>query len=134
MRRLSQSLSIGDMRDGELYSERFDRVISLAKEKYTTPSDNLIHHPLRDGENDFEDFADAVDAVRDALQSDDSVLVHCQAGASRSVTVLATALAAENETEFDSELYKCQMTGVYPSPELLELAKEYLAVLRDEES
>lgn len=132
MRRLNKSLAIGDMRDGELYSDKFDRVISLAGAEYTTQSENLIHHPLRDGENEFEEFADAVNAVRDGLQSEDSVLVHCQVGASRSVTVLATALAAENGTEFDSELYKCQMTGVYPSPELLELAKEYLEYIEDE--
>lgn len=134
MRRLNDSLAIGDMRDGELHSEKFDRVVSLAGAEYTTESEGLVHHPLRDGENDFADFAAAVETVREGLRSDDSMLVHCQAGASRSVTVLATALAAENETHFDSELYTCQMTGVYPSPELLDLAKEYLESIRSDET
>jgi len=126
MREVSDQVSIGDMMDAEHYGSLFDVVVSLAAEEYTTSYPHLEHYPLVDGDNDPEDFAEAVQIVRDILQSDKTVLVHCQAGASRSVTVLATAIAAENDIRFQDALYKCQMTGVYPAPELLDLAKAYL--------
>lgn len=126
MREVSDQVSIGDMADAEHYGSLFDVVVSLAAEEYTTEYPHLNHYPLVDGANDPEDFAEAVQLVRDTLQTDKTMLVHCQAGASRSVTVLATALAAENDTLFQEELYRCQMPGVYPSPELLDLAKAYL--------
>lgn len=126
MRQVRDDVSIGDMMDAEQHGDKFDTVLSLASAQYTTEFDHLYHYPLIDGDNEYSVFAEAVDMARKLLRDDGTLLVHCQAGASRSVTVLATALAAEEERSFQDTLFECQMKGVYPSPELLHLAKEYL--------
>ena len=53
-----------------------------------------VHDPFGDNSNEY--FFNAVNAVRNALADDSTVLVHCQAGQSRSVTVAAAALACEH--------------------------------------
>jgi atypical dual specificity phosphatase len=54
--------------------------------------------PMVDGpRNDADAFARGVAAVREALAMGETVVVHCSAGASRSVAVAATALALERE-------------------------------------
>lgn len=50
--------------------------------------------PLTDGpQNDRAQFNEAVDVLVSALESGETVLVHCSRGASRSPSVAATALA-----------------------------------------
>ncbi|WP_255148652.1 dual specificity protein phosphatase family protein [Halorarius halobius] len=53
--------------------------------------------PMRDGpQNDPVQFGEAVDRLRGAL-GEETVLVHCAAGTSRSRSVVAAALAAERD-------------------------------------
>lgn len=55
-------------------------------------------HPLDDARvNDPDEFAAAVDATRDRLNQNGVTVVNCTAGVSRSTTVLATAIAAEED-------------------------------------
>ena len=55
--------------------------------------------PLIDGpQNDSQAFAEAVRTVVAHRESGDRVLVHCSAGASRSPSVAATAIACRSET------------------------------------
>jgi protein-tyrosine phosphatase len=54
--------------------------------------------------NDEETMRDAVETTASFLQKGDTVLVHCSAGASRSVAVAAASLATVNDTGLDEAL------------------------------
>ena len=68
---------------------------SLAGEDFTVCSIPLIDGP----QNSREQFRNAVEETTTALKANGSVLVHCSAGASRSPTVAATALALSQDME-----------------------------------
>jgi atypical dual specificity phosphatase len=88
------------------------------------------HRPLTDGPgNDWTAFAAAVDTARTLYRREGSLLVHCKAGVSRSSTVLATALAAEERRPFHEALGLVQAArpAAVPHPALLESAVVYLA-------
>jgi len=88
------------------------------------------HHPLVDGaDNDWATFAAAVDATRDLLARDGSTLVHCKAGVSRSATLLATAIAAEDDRSLHDALDAVNRSRPFatPNPPLVVDAVTYLA-------
>lgn len=92
------------------------------------------HHSLEDGPgNEWTAFAAAVDDARTLLVRDGTTLVHCRAGISRSTTLLATAIAAEEERSFRDALDEVQTARppAMPHPALFENAIVYLAA-RDE--
>jgi len=61
------------------------------------------HHPLKDGHvNDHQQFSDAVTTTRSHIRNEGTVLVNCSVGVSRSATVIATAIAAEDGLSFDA--------------------------------
>lgn len=105
----------------------FDHVLSLSDDAYP----NTTHHrPMVDGpENDWRAFETAVDTARRLHRRDGSLLVHCTAGISRSTTVLATALAAEEGIGFRRALADVQDARPHaqPHPALHEQAVVYLA-------
>jgi hypothetical protein len=58
--------------------------------------------PLTDGpQNDRSQFETAVDTLVSALESGETVLVHCSRGASRSPSVAATALVIVQDTSIE---------------------------------
>ena len=63
------------------------------------PADvTVVTVPMLDGpQNDLERFEQAVSHVLSVLQTDESLLVHCSAGASRSPAVAAAALALADD-------------------------------------
>jgi atypical dual specificity phosphatase len=63
------------------------------------PADLTVEKvPMRDGpRNDQQNFDRAVTHVLSGLKTEDNLLVHCSAGASRSPAVAATALALYDE-------------------------------------
>lgn len=117
------------------YGYEFDRVITLSRDD--TPSDDVGPHehttdhiPLYDGpQTGYEDFERAVETTIEAIESDDErVLVHCQAGVSRSSTVLITALAVIDDVRFDetyNEVRDAKPT-IAPHPALREFALDFL--------
>ena len=63
------------------------------------------HHPLKDGYvNDQAEFSAAVETTREHIRADGTVIVNCAAGISRSSTVIATAVAAEEDRSFGAAL------------------------------
>lgn len=58
-------------------------------------SDTNDKYVFPDGPHDYSDFKAAVDRVLEALADDQHVLVHCQAGASRSAGVCTAVIAAQ---------------------------------------
>ena len=69
------------------------------------------HYPLKDGYiNEQDVFTAAVDATRRQIKDDGSVVVNCAAGISRSATVIATAIAAENNITLPAAIKEIRQT------------------------
>ena len=82
--------------DSLLETHGVTTIVSLTHETPNPAAQDLTVRsiPLIDGpQNSREQFTKAVEETVAALAADESVLVHCSAGASRSPTVAATALA-----------------------------------------
>lgn len=113
--------------DSGQHDQSFRYVLSVSTDDYPLTTH---HHPLDDGPgNDWTVFARAVDTARRLYRQDGSVLIHCTAGISRSSTVIATVLAAEESRslrESLSAVLQARPTAT-PHPALHELAVVYLA-------
>ncbi|WP_323190096.1 dual specificity protein phosphatase [Halostella sp. PRR32] len=113
--------------DPEEHDRTFDYVLSATTE--TQPL-TTHHRPLTDGPgNGWVVFESAVDTARTLYRREGSVLVNCKAGISRSTTVIAAALAAEEDRTFRDALAFVHDARPYamPNPALHELAVVYLA-------
>lgn len=107
----------------------FEYVLSVSLDAYPLTTH---HRPMVDSDEvAWDRFAAAVDAARDLLARDGSLLVHCEAGISRSATVLATALAAAEGRRFVEALHLVQAARPHavPNPTLHECGVLYLAAL-----
>lgn len=126
---VSENLYLGDRFDAEdqdLLSDRdIGHVVSLNHEPFPCTD---THHPLSDGENPQSEFDRAVDLVRELYGEEEAVLVHCAAGVSRSVAVVASVLAVEDGVPFQQalEVIEEEKPNVDPAPELREQAANYL--------
>ncbi len=113
--------------DPARHDRDFGAVLSVSTDSHPGTTH---HHPLDDGpDNEWAEFAGAIDTARQLVRSEGCVLVHCKAGVSRSTTVLATALAAEENRPFRDLLGEIQSVRpiATPHPALHELAIYYLA-------
>lgn len=114
------------------HDHTFEFVLSLTEKQYPLTT----HHcPLNDGiGNEWNAFAEAVNTARTLYRRNESVLIHCKAGVSRSTTVLATTIAIEEERSLHNALTVVQNARPFavPNPILHELAVIYLAAERDE--
>ncbi|MGA9401335.1 protein-tyrosine phosphatase family protein [Haladaptatus sp.] len=111
----------------DYHDREFDYVLSASTEKQPLTTH---HHPLIDGTgNEWFAFESAVDAARRLYRADGSLLIHCKAGISRSSTLVATTLAAEEDRRFHDALALVQEARPYamPNPALHELSVIYLA-------
>lgn len=126
---VSENLYLGDRFDAEdrdaLRDRSIDHVVSLNHDPFPCTD---THHPLSDGANPQSEFDRAVDIVREQYGEADGVLVHCAAGVSRSVAVVASVLAAEEGLSFREalEAIEEEKPNVSPAPELREQAANYL--------
>jgi hypothetical protein len=111
----------------EQHSRQFEFVLSATHDRYPLTTH---HRPLADGpENDWPTFAAAVDTARRLYRRDGTTLVHCKAGISRSSTLVATTLAAEEDRPFREALdivHDARPLAI-PHPALHEQAVLYLA-------
>lgn len=97
--------NIGAARPGP-HEDRFRWVVSLTADEEPLTSH---HHPLVDGPgNEWASFAAAVDETRRLHGQDGGLLVHCEAGISRSTTVIAAALAVAEDRRFVDALHRVQ--------------------------
>jgi protein-tyrosine phosphatase len=111
----------------EHHDRRFEFVLSATHEPYPLTTH---HRPLADGpDNAWSTFESAVDTARALYRRDGSVLVHCKAGISRSSTLLATTVAAEEHRPLREALDIVQSARpeATPHPALHEQAVLYLA-------
>lgn len=113
--------------DPAAHDREFAYVLTASTDDYPLTTH---HRPLDDGPgNDWATFADAVDTARRLYRRDGALLVHCKAGISRSTTLLATTIAAEEGWRFHDALAIVQDARPYavPHPALHEQAVYYLA-------
>lgn len=129
MKRIVEDLYISDQYDAEndvlLDEHGIDLVVTLCS--YRNPSTD-IHHPLVDGEDSQPQFDHAVELIDVARDGRTTVLVHCTAGISRSVAVVATVLATTEGLEFDDALERIERVHerADPEPGLRTHAERYL--------
>lgn len=128
------TLYIGDCHDGRKAHEdptEYDRVIAMASGDHDNTTDEFY---IPDGGWNFNPdehypiFAEAVNTLRQALRSGETVLIHCNAGQSRAPAVSIAAVALWRGMSF-SETYSAvqdQRNIVTLSPELRYSAKRYI--------
>ena len=120
-------LGNGHAADPTCRDRAFEYVLSVSTDCYPLTTH---HHPLDDGpDNEWDRFERAVDTARTLYDRDGSLLIHCTAGISRSSTLVAATLAAEEKREFHDALSVVQRArpSATPHPALHELAIVYLA-------
>ena len=130
MDHIRDNLYIGDKQEAgkrnRLDLNQIVHVVTLCDEQteYTT-----VHHPIVDGVNEQAEFNRAVEIVLEALNQEQNVLIHCASGMSRSVTVVATAIAEVEGTNFSEalELVSEHRTEADPHPDIITHAEQYLA-------
>lgn len=138
MYKYSNSISFGGFEEINNFSETELNnwiIINCSNQKR---DDSDVWVPLNDGiydgGNTQTEFSKAVNSIRNKIQSDENVFVHCAMGQSRSVSILATAITAESENEIFEDVLEKLMTirGINsePSPSLQSKAKIYLRHLR----
>jgi protein-tyrosine phosphatase len=96
---ISDAPSVRDLED----DHDFDLVVTLGyfdSFGYERPaaSDTNDEYVFPDGPHDYNVFKTAVDRVLDALNDNQRVLVHCQAGVSRSAGVCTAVLAVQQNS------------------------------------
>lgn len=108
-----------------------EHVISLNRTPTGATTD---YHPLRDAYlNDQREFVEAVKTARKRYRQSGQTIINCAAGISRSATVIATTIAAEEELSFDAAVSEIKETRpkADPHPKLRLSALSYLANVTD---
>jgi atypical dual specificity phosphatase len=103
-----------------------EHVVSVNKKPSPATTD---HHPLNDGfVNAHDDFCAAVEAARERITQDGTIIVNCAAGISRSTAVIATALAAEHDFPLSEaiNMIRRYRKNAHPPPKLQINAYGYL--------
>jgi hypothetical protein len=124
-----RDLYLGNWRaaDSTYHDQTFRYVLSPTSSTHPLTT----HHcPLTDGpDNEWKAFERAVDTARMLYRRDGSLLIHCTAGISRSSTLIATTLAAEEDRQLHDALaiVKQARPTANPNPALHEWAVVYLA-------
>lgn len=135
---VTDALFVGDSEDAHDTVSVDDAGVTVVLSlTHTTPPSGgyrVVDCPLVDGpRNDPAAFAAAVETLVALLEAGECVLVHCSAGASRSVAVAAAALACVDGRPVDDALDAvCAARGVAaPHPALADRARTTVAARRD---
>lgn len=131
MYKFSESIGFGGFKEREAITDLDPWVVvNLSPREYENDDYYIpLNDGAYDGGNTQQEFAEAVNAVRKHLESDDQVFVHCAVGQSRSISVLATALAAEHGETYENmrdELMNIRNSFGKPANSLESKAEIYL--------
>lgn len=78
-----------------------DGVVALCQ---STLPETTTHTPIQDGLNKQEQFDRAVSLTQTELQENNTTIIYCKQGQSRSIVVTATALATQHDVPFSQML------------------------------
>ncbi|WP_142860759.1 dual specificity protein phosphatase family protein [Salinigranum halophilum] len=109
----------------------FDRVITVGyfdRLGYERPEATTDEHVFPDGDHDYTQFKCATDTALAALADGQRVLVHCQAGVSRSAAVCSAVLAVQMEIPLEKAYARIHNVRpkVDPVPEVWASAERYV--------
>lgn len=131
------SLYVTDMQTVQTSSLSADRVVTVCQDSvadniscaydHFNLSDGPTDHPDARGEFGYGTFSDAADAVVSAIESGESVVVHCHMGRSRSPSVAIAAIAVIEDIRYN-EAYNRVSDERYIQPhrELVDMVQEYI--------
>jgi atypical dual specificity phosphatase len=98
---ITENIAIGNFIDAQNASTvKLDAILCLKPECCDEYNEDfaVLCLPLIDGSgNETRDFDDAVDFIDDAVSNDERVLVHCHAGRSRSICIVARYFMIKHE-------------------------------------
>jgi len=113
--------------DRREHDYRFEFVVTVSQDREPMTT---AFYPMRDGRgNDPEAFAKAVRAARSYYRSPGKLLVHCEAGISRSTTVTATVLVMEKQARsfvHAIEMIRDVRPEARPAETLVDHAEQFL--------
>ena len=93
---ITDQIAIGNFKDAAAPSHEVDHILCLIEDCCEDRDQAVTNVPLIDGPgNDEDDVKKAVGALRDAVTAGEKILVHCHAGRSRSVCIVAAHLVLE---------------------------------------
>lgn len=106
---ITQNIAIGNFFDaqGAIERQEVDAVLCLRPDCCDEDSEqcNILCIPLTDGGgNTQKSVVDALDFIHEAVSNDEKILVHCHAGRSRSVCIVAAYLLRYGGHSEDSAL------------------------------
>lgn len=132
-------LYISDIQEARTIDKSgFDRVITVCQdsiEDNVSDSIEYTHHNMADGETDYGGssnyilFKKATDELLAALEEDESVLIHCHQGTSRSVSTACAALAVHLDLRRDEAIdliHHYHPRDNYPNPLLMDHVRTYI--------
>lgn len=122
-RKVYDSLFVSGYEGADKNSFKFDKIVSLAAPSEETDKSFVI----TDGKHDYDRFESAVDAVIQYLDDDNTVLVNCQAGISRSVSACISAQVCHYDIPFIQAVQNARFGHRLPNPELLESSERYIS-------
>lgn len=126
MDKVHSQVYISDLDQAETPPEEVDTVINLSGGLRDSTD---IYYPLRDGEmKDQERFNGAVTNVLKRLEENETLLVHCAAGVSRSVGVSVAAIAKYEEISSVEALQRIKEKRkvANPNPDIRQHYRQYL--------
>lgn len=135
MNKISDQLSISDAPSVRKLDDNhnYDLVVTLGyfdQLGYERPaaSDTGDKYVFPDGNHNYNDFKAAADKVVAALNNNERVLVHCQAGVSRSAGVCLAALSVYKNLSAENAFQQIvdARPNVSPEPQISNSAHKYI--------
>lgn len=122
---ITPQIAIGNFLDAQQVSDEVDAILCLKEEccdECRTDID-VLAIPLIDGQgNDRRQIEEAVHYIQDVVAAGERILVHCHAGRSRSVTIVARYFMAAEGLTSDQALAKIESKReIFLSPGIEEL-------------
>lgn len=123
VRHVYKNLYVSGYEGPRKLGDEFDKIVSVATPCKKTDFTCLIP----DGDHSYDKFKNSVDKTIEYLSQDRKVLVNCQAGLSRSVSICVTVQVCHYDIPYTKSLQNAQFGNRMPEPELLESANKYIA-------
>jgi atypical dual specificity phosphatase len=141
MNEVTSQLYVGDIQQaGRPQAYRRNDIDVVVQLTHSSPDDGypdgvaVHHHAMRDGpQNDSTRMVEAASKTVSVLEREHRVLVHCSAGASRSIAVVTAALAIHEDVSFESAFDRVRAARqVQVHPAVYEHAEAAVQQIRSE--